>query len=959
MSERAWLAAHPDIRVAIAPDYPPISFLDSTGQPTGLESDYLTLIEARLQVNFKRVIPSLAQRADNTPAGKGADMLAIFSITDVRLQSWLFTKTYLDFPVYLITRQDAPIAFSLENTQKQRISVVGQYASYQYLKEHFPNVLIDKVDDTCIGLQRIALGQSAGMLADLPVANWCAKKHNLKNLKIGSALGFHYEMGLAVRKDWPVMQSILEKGLAAVSQQERDDIYLKWNKNSLEKSVVERYSNWFFAGIFLILSGLMLRFFQWDKKLKASLDNRLNIIHFTDSHVAKFSNISKKVMRSNVIAFSIFVILIFASFAYIYQYYETNHSFFVQLLEFSLICACLIGGFTLGSIRRRFEADTVYNQLLGQTSQRKKVELQLSAIEERQAMQQQALVALTKNQLRDWQDPEDVYREIVQIAANTLQVDRVSIWLFSDSHQQLDCLSLYLKSQNQFTIAQPLQVNGLPIYFNHLLNNRVLVANDVHSHPATVEFGEDYLKANHIGAMLDGTIWLNNKVVGVICAEHTGGSREWTIDEQTFVGSLTDYCRIIIETCKRRDAEQALIQQSLNLEQTVAARTRSLIESDSRYSYIVQNAPIPIVVIGSNGNIVDINPEALLAGKFLREQVVGKSFIETIVAKESRRKAFFTAAQTLKGKNFRDVELTLQASDGKKVVFLCSIGTITRAETDGTEQMVAIAQDISQQKALQATLVKAREAAESADRIKSMFVASMSHELRTPLNSIIGFLGVVLQGMSGELNVKQKDQLGRAYHSSKHLLSLISDVIDISKIEAGFLHVHAERFELLPLLEEVEHAVQHLVIEKHLTIDIECASKLWLETDRKRLYQVVLNVVSNAVKYTERGSVNVRATLENNHLMITTKDTGIGIDENGLVRLFNAFERIESPLKIKTLGTGLGLYLTRKILSQLLGGTIDVKSKLGVGSTVMIKLPVKMTQMVTQNATSILENEQS
>lgn len=122
---------------------------------------------------------------------------------------------------------------------------------------------------------------------------------------------------------------------------------------------------------------------------------------------------------------------------------------------------------------------------------------------------------------------------------------------------------------------------------------------------------------------------------------------------------------------------------------------------------------------------------------------------------------------------------------------------------------------IPRKKALQLSLIKAREAAESSDRIKSLFVASMSHELRTSLNSIIGFLGIVLQGMSGELNVKQKDQLGRAYNSSKHLLSLISDVIDISKIEAGFLKAHAEKFELKPLLLEVEHAVEHIAAEKN------------------------------------------------------------------------------------------------------------------------------------------------
>ncbi len=238
-----------------------------------------------------------------------------------------------------------------------------------------------------------------------------------------------------------------------------------------------------------------------------------------------------------------------------------------------------------------------------------------------------------------------------------------------------------------------------------------------------------------------------------------------------------------------------------------------------------------------------------------------------------------------------------------------------------------------------------------------MFVASMSHELRTPLNSIIGFLGVVLQGMSGELNTKQKDQLGRAYHSSKHLLSLITDVIDISKIEAGFLQVYIEQFELVTLFTEVQHAVQHIVEDKRLTLTIDCPVGIHLETDRKRLYQVILNVVSNALKYTEQGTVNVIAHIKAKQLLVTVEDTGIGIGKADIASLFKPFVRIDSPLKIKTLGTGLGLYLTRKILKQLLSGDISVTSQLGQGSTFTIRIPIKIRQEATQNQTSILEDK--
>jgi signal transduction histidine kinase len=231
----------------------------------------------------------------------------------------------------------------------------------------------------------------------------------------------------------------------------------------------------------------------------------------------------------------------------------------------------------------------------------------------------------------------------------------------------------------------------------------------------------------------------------------------------------------------------------------------------------------------------------------------------------------------------------------------------------------------------------------------------MSHELRTPLNSIIGFLGIVLQGISGELNSAQKGQLDRAYQSSKHLLLLISDVLDVSKIEAGFLQLNIEKFELKPLLIELEHAVQHLLAGKDLALGIVCTAKLQVTTDRKRLYQVLLNVLSNAVKYTEQGSIQMKAHIEDNQLIVSCQDTGIGIEEADFARLFQPFVRVESPLTIKTSGTGLGLYLTHKIVTQLLGGSITVHSKLGQGSTFTIIMPINTPAVLALKAASSVE----
>jgi signal transduction histidine kinase len=201
--------------------------------------------------------------------------------------------------------------------------------------------------------------------------------------------------------------------------------------------------------------------------------------------------------------------------------------------------------------------------------------------------------------------------------------------------------------------------------------------------------------------------------------------------------------------------------------------------------------------------------------------------------------------------------------------------------------------DITKHKQIEEALLHAKEAAEAADRSKSMFIASMSHELRTPLNSIIGFTGILLQGISGELNAEQRSQLERVYSSGKHLLALICDVIDISKIEAGFLDVNNESFDLRIIIDEAVAAVRAHAHAKNLNLDARTPPELIMYTDRKRLLQCIPNLLNNAVKYTERGQVGISACETEHGVEVTVTDTGIGIESEAFARLFQPFERLD------------------------------------------------------------------
>lgn len=271
--------------------------------------------------------------------------------------------------------------------------------------------------------------------------------------------------------------------------------------------------------------------------------------------------------------------------------------------------------------------------------------------------------------------------------------------------------------------------------------------------------------------------------------------------------------------------------------------------------------------------------------------------------------------------------------------------TRLRETNDGLERTVA-----ERTRELQAALL----GAEAADRTKSAFLATMSHELRTPLNSILGFTGIILQGLAGPLNDEQIKQLGMVRNSARHLLELIGDVLDISKIEAGQLEVRAEPFDLRTSLDRVTSSVKPMLEKKGLALVIDVDPAIdEMVSDRRRVEQVLLNLVNNAVKFTDRGRVSVTARLPDPGgdasdptttapmVRIDVSDTGIGIAPGDLPSLFAPFHQIDTGLTRLHEGTGLGLAICRR-LTDLLGGTISVQSEPGRGSTFTVLLPLHL-----------------
>jgi len=235
---------------------------------------------------------------------------------------------------------------------------------------------------------------------------------------------------------------------------------------------------------------------------------------------------------------------------------------------------------------------------------------------------------------------------------------------------------------------------------------------------------------------------------------------------------------------------------------------------------------------------------------------------------------------------------------------------------------------------------------EVASQHKSQFLANMSHELRTPLNAVLGYTELILDNIYGDMSEKMRGVLERVQSNGKHLLGLINDVLDLSKIEAGQLTLSLDDYSIKDVVQNVFTVVEPLATEKKLALKIELPNDLpTAHGDHRRLTQVLLNLVGNAIKFTDSGEVAIEAAASNGSYTLSVRDTGPGIDPADQVKIFEEFQQADSSSTKSKAGSGLGLSIAKRIVAMH-GGQIWVESARGRGSTFFIKVPVNVEHQV-------------
>jgi PAS domain S-box-containing protein len=599
-------------------------------------------------------------------------------------------------------------------------------------------------------------------------------------------------------------------------------------------------------------------------------------------------------------------------------------------LPFLLLCGILVGGVAVTHLTKMFAVSSRRRGLTESESFLRK--------------QQAALWRLTKSTYIHGGVFEEAVREVTEAAAHTLEVERASVWLFSDDKAYLRCQDLFERSANRHSAGLELSAMKFPAYFDELSSERVIAASDAKNDPRTSEFSRDYLIPLGITALLHAPIQSGGRMVGVMSHAHVGIPHEWTLEEQQFANSMANLVSLALESTDRLQAEVALRK------------------SEERVRSIIDTALDAVIGMDHRGYILGWNRRAETIFQWTREEAIGRDLADTIIPpqyREAHRRGLQQFLRSGEGPVLnRRIEITGLRRDGKEFPIELAISPL---KTATGYEFNAFVQDISERKQAEEELRNAKESAEAANRAKSQFLANMSHEIRTPMNGVLGMIELML---ATTLNAKQKRFAETVRQSGQNLLRIVNEILDFAKVEAGRLALERVDFDVYETIEEVIDLVAEQAQIKGLTLacEIEERVPVMLKGDPGRLRQILINLIGNAIKFTEHGEVVVRVQVKADPqetapsldrecsqsegrtacdslpavplccLRVSVTDTGIGIPTHALANIFEPFAQGDGSTTRKYGGTGLGLAIVKQ-LAEMMNGTVAVESIPARGST--------------------------
>ena len=548
---------------------------------------------------------------------------------------------------------------------------------------------------------------------------------------------------------------------------------------------------------------------------------------------------------------------------------------------------------------------------------RKNAEQEISYSQERARQQRNVLAEIALDEVISSCNLKPAFQKLTEEISAAIQVERASIWLFSDDRSALHCISLYESKTRQHSDGAILYCADYPKYFEAIYQDSRINANDAINDSRTNEFAANYLLPLGISSMLDAGIYLEGALVGVVCLEHCGEKRNWFADEESFASTIASI-----------------------VAQTMAINKRK--QSDSMLQDIITKNPMSIQIVDIQGYTLQVNAAyTALFGSIpppgysvfddfqLNQQEFGNLLLRVRNAEVVRFPDFYYNAHEINSE-FPDVPIWIQM-----VVFPLndSLGK--------PKQFVLIHENITARKLAEQELIKAKLQAEESDRLKTAFLNNISHEIRTPFNGLLGFLSML---QSDKLSKDERDEYISFINNNAHrLMQTINDIVEISMIQTGQLQPAIAECNIKSLTYELFGLYKHEAQSKGLKFKINSCLPKEIEsikTDAQKLNSILSVLLGNAIKFTKEGSIELKIHKIDDSLEFSVKDTGIGIPANKQQEIFERFMQADVSVTRNFEGSGLGLSIAKAYV-EMLGGSIGVESndkgsrfyfKIGIGN---------------------------
>lgn len=864
--EQAWLNKTPLVSVGGSPDWTPFNFTNKKGEYSGIANDYLQLIAEKTGLSFDINIAPWKVNLQKAKENK-IDLLGAVYYTGERTQYFNFSTPYFEVLDFFFIREGVA-AKTLEDLDGLRVAVPKEYAHITFLQKHFPRIEIITVDSFSQAIDAV-LEQRAELLYDTYGSlMYTFSKKGINTIAPFKSTGYLGEkhIHIATSKALPELASIIQKGLDAISEEEKISISERWLGKqkppapSLQLSRSER--EWLNSHPSIRFAGdpnwLPYEAFNKQGDYIGVVADYLKIIEqrlgvkFDIIPTSTWSESLDKVKNNEVELLSATNTVLPAHLTYTDSYLASpiviimgeRHPYVESLDQIKTNRIAVIENYgNLDNIVKHYphiHFETVKTLKEGLTA------VSTGKVDALLATLAQASYQISEMGINN-----------IRIVGKT---DFDTQLAFGVKKDLIPLVPLINRALNSISLAEKQQIANKwgKLNYTEKVNYRLLIQ--------VVSFSL---------LVLLFTLYWNRKLVK--------------------------------EVALRKVAEQ---------------QTQILLDK----------IPLQIIVTSLDGRILSANPQTLKDHEALKEDL-GKYNMLQFYKNSGDRKAVI---KEISEKGMVEQKIVpIQKANGEVRSMMLSITPITYQEAPA---LLAIAVDMTERLELEKALGEAKEYAEAASHAKSEFLANMSHEIRTPMNAILGFTELLNE------QVKEphlKSFINTIQSAGNSLLVLINDILDLSKIEAGKLHIEKHPCSPTLLINELADIFRLKLIEKNIDLLLVIDPKIpdSLQLDEARLRQVLLNLVGNAIKFTEKGSIEIQLKTTNEDvshstldLLISVKDTGIGISEKQQQLIFQAFEQSSGQDTRQYGGTGLGLSISKRLV-EMMGGTLSLNSQLGQGST--------------------------